>query len=236
MKNATRILMLAASLALLLALVSTANAAPGKCNPKKEDCSTTTTTPTPTTTVVPGPLGVGLSCADYAALHPEGGVAPLTWNLDENSTFPVFEAALTSGANATCIDVLGAAAGSYTVEVKSVDPQPKRNSILYTLVKDSHPGDHCGTAQGEPGSALNLNLTNETDGTINNVPAATLNACGTDYTETDVEWNSKEAEWVIIPTTTQDDTPDPLAIMLGITGKPGITANITLTYTADDSA
>lgn len=227
MKKATRILVLAASLALLLALMSTANAALGKCNPKKEDCSTTPTTPTPTTTAVPGPLGVGLSCADYAALNP-GTVAPLTWNAgDEESQFASPEEPLpvTSGEVAACIDFLSTTVGSLTVTVTSVEPEPKRNSVLTTLVKDSHPGDHCGTAQGEPGSALNLNLDTENNGTINNVPAATLNACGTAFAEAELQGNE-----VVNPSTAQDGTPDPLAIMFLVTGKPGITANITLQF------
>ena len=234
MKEATRILVLGASLALLLALVSTANAAPGKCNPKKEDCSTTATTPTPTTTVVPGPLGVGLSCEDYAALNP-GTIQPLTWNAgNEESQFASPEEPLpvTSGDVAPCIDFLSTTAGSFTVTVTSVEPEPKRNSVLATVVKDSHPGDHCGwIGEDDPRSALNLTLANvdkETgtiEGTIFGVPAATLNACGTPFAEAELQGNE-----VVNSTTAQDGTPDPLAIMFLVTGKQGITANITLHF------
>lgn len=205
MTKTTRILVLAAALTLLLALVSTANAEPGKCHKNDPDCS------------APEPLGVGLSCADWFTLGYARPVIPLTWDADENGTFPD-PLALTSGDNATCIDVSTTTAGSFTVEVTSVTPTAKRNSILAALVKDSHPGDHCGwIGEDDPRSALNLNLTNvdkETgtiEGTIFGVPAAIPDACGTDYA----------------------DTSDPLAFMLFITGKRGITANITLTYEAD---
>lgn len=237
MKKTARILVLTASLALLLALVSTASAGSDKCHKHDPDCPTTTTVPptttTTTTTVVPGSLGVGLSCADYATLN--GGVFEVeSWDTNIESQFPPSASPesfrLTSGRNA-CIDISGTTGGSFTVKVTSVDPEPKKNTILYALIKDSHPGDHCGTAEGDPRSALNLNLENETDGEIVDgeivdVPAATLNACGTGYAEAEVQGNE-----VVNPTIDRDDTPDPLAFMLGITGKPGITASITLTYT-----
>ena len=229
MKKTARILVLTASLALLLALVSTASAGSDKCHKHDPDCTTTTTVPptTTTTTVVPGSLGVGLSCADYAALN-EGHFEVRSWDTDIESQFPAPASPkplrLTSGNNA-CIDISGTTGGSFTVTVTSVDPEPRKNTILYALIKDSHPGDHCGTAQGDSGSALNLNLKNETDGEIVDVPAATLNACGTGYAEAEVQGNE-----VVNPTIDRDDTPDPLAFMLGITGRPGITASITLTY------
>jgi hypothetical protein len=213
MKKATRMLVLAASLTLLLALVSTANAAPGKCNPKKDPgCSPTTTV------VVPGSLGVGLSCAEYATLNP-GSVVPLIWDVDMDGTFPDFD--LTSRDNATCIDISTTTPGSFTVEVTPATPPPKGKSSLHALIKDSHPGDHCGTVEEGPGSALNLNLKNETTGTIDNeitgtiddVPAAATDACGTGYA----------------------DTTAPLAFMLELTGRRGITAEITLTYEDGDS-
>jgi hypothetical protein len=207
MKKATRMLVLAASLTLLLALVSTANAAPGKCNPKKDPgCSPTTTV------VVPGSLGVGLSCAEYATLNP-GSVVPLIWDANTDGTFHDFDLTLTSRDNDTCIDISTTTPGSFTVEVTPVTPPPKGKSSLHALIKDSHPGDHCGTVEGGPGSALNLNLKNETTGTIDDVPAAAIDACGTGYT----------------------DTTAPLAFMLELTGRRGITAEITLTYEDGDS-
>jgi cation transport regulator ChaC len=112
-----------------------------------------------------------------------------------------------------------------TVTITSVDPEPKRNSVLATVVKDSHPGDHCGTAEENPGSALNLNLDTETKGVIFSVPEATLNACGTAFAEAELQNNE-----VVNSTTAQDGTPDPLAIMFLVTGRPDITANITLHF------
>lgn len=150
MKKTTRMLILAAALTLLLALVATANAAP-KCNEKKDPgCST----PPPPTTVAPGSLGAGLSCEDYAALNP-GGVEPLTWNTGaEESQFPSLGEPLTvtSGDDmrTPCIDFLSTTAGKVTVTVTSVVPVPKRSSVLAIVVKDSHPGDHCGAVEGDP--------------------------------------------------------------------------------------
>ena len=127
MKKATRILVLAASLTLLLALVSTANAGSDKCHKNDPGCSTTTTT----TTVVPRPFDVGLSCADWFTGEADH---PLTWDADENDTFLLYgEQALTSRDNTTCIDVSTTTAGSFTVEVTSVDPEPNTSSILVAL-------------------------------------------------------------------------------------------------------
>jgi hypothetical protein len=235
MTKTTRILIRAAALTLLLALVATATAAPGKCNPKKEDCSTTTTVPPTTTTVAPGPRA-GFSCEEYVKLNasdPNPRIGdPLTWNTEVSDTF-VFEpdsnGELKSGLG-TCIDFSSTAGGELTVTIDSVDSRAGRNSILYALVKDSHAGDHCGTAEGGPGSALILSLKTGATGTIGDIPAATLNACGTGYAEADIEWNGEDGEWVVSPTTAKDGTPDPLVIMLGISGRPGITANVTLEY------
>ena len=230
MKTTTRMLVLAASLTLLLALVATANAKPTTCKGSNPACTTTTIAPTTstTTTVVPGSLGVGLSCEDYAALKP-GSVEPLAWNTEAGeSQFPSGEEPLlvTSGEVAPCIDFRSTTAGSFTVTVTSVEPEAKRNSVLATVVKDSHPGDHCGAvADDSERSALNLNLRNESSGTIGDVPTATLNACGTRFAEAELQGNE-----VVNPTTAQDGTPDPLAIMFLITGKPDITANITLHF------
>jgi hypothetical protein len=186
-------------------------------------CATTTTT-----TVMPGPLGVGLSCEDYAALNP-GSVEPLTWNAGgEESQFASPEEPLpvTSGEVLPCIDFLSTTAGSFTVTVTSVEPEAKRNSVLAIVVKDSHPGDHCGAVVDDPErSALNLNLRNESSGTIGGVLAATLNACGTRFAEAELDGNE-----VVNSTTAQTDTLDPLAIMFLVTGKPDITANITLHF------
>lgn len=228
MKKTTRMLILAAVLALLLALVATANAASGKCHPKNQECTTTTTT------VEPGSLGVGLSCEDYAALNP-GSVEPLTWDTGgEKSQIPSLQdppvtLPVTSGEVAPCIDFLSTKPGEIKVMVTPVVPVPKRSSVLAIVVKDSHPGDHCGAAEGEEGSALNINLKKEATGTIVGVPAATLNACGTAFAE------AKLDDGVVIPIITQDSTIDPLAIMFLITGKPGVEANVTLQFTPDDS-
>jgi hypothetical protein len=233
MKKTTRMLILAAALALLLALVATANAASGKCHPKNQECTTTTTT------VEPESLGVGLSCKDYDDLNP-GSVAPLTWNTgDKESQFPGSgepPLPVKSGEVAPCIDFLSTKPGKVRVTVTSVEPVPKRNSVLAIVVKDSHPGDHCGAVVGDPEhSALNLNLKNETTGTettgtIGGVPAATLNACGTPFAEAELD------NGIVKPIITQDvDRPDPLAIVLFVPGKPGMTANVTLQFTPDVS-
>ena len=233
MTKTTRMLILAAALTLLLTLVTTAIAAPPECKKKDPDYPNCATPPPPTT-VAPGPLGVGLSCEDYAALNP-GTIEPLTWNAGgEESQFASPEEPLpvTSGEVAPCIDFLSTTAGSIAVTVTSVEPEAKRNSVLATVVKDSHPGDHCGAVVDDPErSALNLNLANvdkETgtiEGTIFGVPAATLNACGTPFAEAELQGNE-----VVNSTTAQNGTPDPLAIMFLMTGKPGITANITLHF------
>ena len=237
MTRTTRLLILAAALTLLLALVATATAAPPDC--KKKDpgyptCPTTTTVPPTTTTVAPGSLGAGFSCAEYALLNPSSDLQVLSWTLTDDPSDPSLELDLTSGVDA-CVDLLNEDAGSFLITVNSVEPVPKKNSTLYALIKDSHAGDHCGYAVDMPGAALNLNLVSDSAGVIKGIPAATLNVCGTGYSEADVVWNSGSGEWEVDDTTItadQNPTADPLALMLSITGKPGITANVTITYTA----
>jgi hypothetical protein len=147
----------------------------------------------------------------------------------------VKEISLTSG-EVVCIDVSSTKRGSIEVKVDWFDPDAKKNSTLFALVKDSHPGDHCGHAVGMPGAALNLNLLNldpesDSDGTITDIPAATLNACGTGWPESEVVCDGPACEVGDDPIVIRDKTtPDPLAFMLGITGKPGITAEVTITY------
>jgi len=238
MTKTTRMLILAAALTLLLALVATANAAAPECkkkDPGYPNCPTTTTVPPTTTTVAPGPRA-GFSCEEYVKLNasdPNPRIGdPLTWNTEVSGTFvfdPDSNGELKSGLG-TCIDFSSTAGGELTVTIDSVDSRAGRNSILYALVKDSHAGDHCGTAEDGPGSALILSLKTDAAGTIGDIPAATVNACGTGYAEADIEWNGEDGEWVVYPIIAREDTHDPLVIMLGISGRPGITANVTLEY------
>jgi hypothetical protein len=228
--------------ALMFALLALAPATADKpnCDPDSDDntnpphasCKTDDTPPTTTTT--PGPLGVGLSCEDYAELK-LGSVEPMAWDTGAGeSQFPTDEPLLvTSGEVLPCIDFWSTVAGRITVTVTSVEPEAKRNSVLAAVVKDSHPGDHCGAVVGDPEhSALNLNLRNENEssdtissGTIQGIEAATLNACGTRFAEAELDGNE-----VVNATTDQTDKPNPLAITFLMTGKPGITANITLHF------
>jgi hypothetical protein len=138
---------------------------------------------------------------------------------------------LMSGESGICVDISNGVSGKFEVDVENVDGAKKSN-VLYALIKDSHPGDHCGTVSGEPGSALNLDLgRDEFTGTITGVPAATLNACGIEYSEAEVVEQNNDGEWLVVnPTTEQDGTADPLVLMLGITGKPGVTADVTITF------
>jgi hypothetical protein len=136
-------------------------------------------------------------------------VDPQIWDTNASGTFPLIDPffELTSGEVA-CIDMSSRHPsnepwGSLTVTIESVGDGAKKSNILFALVKDSHPGDHCGTAEGEPGSALNLNLMKESTGTINDIPAATVDACGTGFSEAGPG---------------DDGTPDPLVVMLAITG------------------
>jgi hypothetical protein len=250
MTRTTRLLGLAMVLALLMALVSTATAAPPNLDPDGRWCSnhpadpkcSTTTTSTTTTTVVPGSLGVGFSCEHYALLNPSSDMQVLSWEPTDDSSddsSDELDLDLTSGVGA-CVDLLNGSAGSFKVTVISVEPAPKKNSTLYALIKDSHAGDHCGDVEDMYAvSALNLNLASELAeelaDTIEDVPAATLNACGTGYSEAKA-MQSGSGEWEVDDATItakKNATDDPLALMLGISGKPGITANVTITYTAD---
>lgn len=222
MKRTTRLLTLAASLALLMAMISTATAGPpddafcGR-NPNHQRCTSEVLPPS------------GLSCADYLTISPNADLELRTWVdpvFGDSMSVPL----LMSGESDICIDVSNSKPGSFVFKVENADGAKKSN-VLYALIKDSHPGDHCGTAPGEPGSALNLDLRDgEVAGEITDVPAATLNACGTEYSEAKAEW-IEDGEWVITQKIGEDEvTPDPLALMLGISGKLGVTADVTITY------
>jgi hypothetical protein len=217
MTRTARLLTLAASLTLLLAMISTATAGP----PDGAFCDKHENHPRCTSEVLPPS---GLSCADYEKIAPEDAEEALVWDVSLSESMSVIFPR--SDGSSVCIDVSNSEPGRFVFDVENADGA-KRNSVLYALIKDSHPGDHCG-------SALNLNLrSGEFDGTITDVPAAHLNACGTEYSEAEVAPNT-EGEWLVVnPTTEQDGTPDPLALMLGISGKPGVTADVTIRYIVD---
>jgi hypothetical protein len=181
----------------------------------------------------------GFSCVEYENIAPKAAGRLLIWeNLQYGDSLSLEgEHALTSGKS-VCVDIWNSEPGSFNVEVKEADGA-KRNSILFALIKDSHAGDHCGQAVGAPGSALNIGLNDEFDegelaGDITGVPAATINACGIEYSEADVQ--NVDGQWVVVnPTIVQDGTRDPLVLGLGITGKPGVTADVTITYCAPNA-
>jgi hypothetical protein len=173
----------------------------------------------------------GFSCVEYENIAPKAAGRLLIWDLQHGDSMDV--PFLTSG-DSVCVDIWNSEPGSFNVEVKEADGA-KRNSILFALIKDSHAGDHCGQAVGAPGSALNLRLRNgELAGDIIGVPAATINACGIEYSEAGVQ--KVDGQWVVVnPTIAQDRTPDPLVFVLGITGQPGVTADVTITYCAPNA-
>jgi hypothetical protein len=222
MTRTARLLTLAASLTLLVATISTATAGPpdGSFCDKHENHARCQSEPEPPS---------GLTCVDYEKIAPEAYEEALVWDVSLSESMLV---SLMSGESDICVDISNSVSGSFEVDVENVDGA-KRSNVLYALIKDSHPGDHCGTAPGEPGSALNLDLRNsEPAGEITDVPAATLNACGTEYSEAWVE-EIGDGEWVITQKIGEDEeTPDPLALILGISGKPGVTAEVTITYCA----
>jgi hypothetical protein len=200
-------LILAAVLTLLLALVATAIAAPPECKRKDPGYPNCSALPPPTT-VAPGSRGAGYSCAEYVDLNP--GSLDLRTPWDTSALDQLTLTGLKSG-KAACIDMSSSAGGSLEVTVNSDDSGGNKNSRLVVLVKDSHAGDHCGKAEGEHESALFLELTLGLYGTIKDIPAATTDACGTDFSEVG------------------QDT-EPLVIMVLISGKSGAPAAATLKY------
>ena len=109
-----------------------------------------------------------------------------------------------------CIDLLNEAAGSFTVAV--IDPGSAGG--VSASIRDSHPGDFCsgGTPSINPKKGeLSLPL--------GVMPAATLNACGTEYGEADLD----DAGEILSATWDADPAvPDPLVFLLGY-GKSGPT-------------
>jgi hypothetical protein len=174
----------------------------------------------------------GFSCAEYEKIAPNAFGKFLIWDNPQYGD-SMEEDVLASGKS-VCVDIWNSEPGSFNVGVKEADGA-KRNSILFALIKDSHAGDHCGQAVEAPGSALNLRLRNgELAGDITGVPAATINACGIEYSEAGVQ--KVDGQWVVVnPTIAQDRTPDPLVFVLGITGQPGVTADVTITYCAPNA-
>jgi hypothetical protein len=178
----------------------------------------------------------GFSCAEYEKIAPNAFGKFLIWDNPQYGD-SMEEDVLASGKS-VCVDISNSKPGSFNVGVKEADGA-KRNTILFALIKDSHAGDHCGQAEGAPGSALNLRLRNgefddgELASDITGVPAATINACGIEYSEADVQ--NVDGQWVVVnPTIAQDGTLDPFVLGLGITGKPGVTADVTITYNIDE--
>jgi hypothetical protein len=151
----------------------------------------------------------GFSCVD-AAVYYGIGEAGDPWNGEGTRTVT-----LTRDRPNVCIDLSNDAAGSLVVTVKS----PFNGVRTVTAnARDSSPGDHCA-----PG--LVLNLRKDVAGTIEDIPEATLNACGTDYSEAHFEGDDVVEIWEVDP-----DVDDPLAVGVGIFGKPAGPVNVTLEF------
>jgi hypothetical protein len=205
MSTTKRLLVLAIAVVMAMALTVTATTAAPDCpTPGHWSCTTTSTT---SPNAVPG-----FTCVE-ADLHYGTNFAEDSWDGVGTRTVT-----LTRDRWNVCIDLSNNAAGKLDVTV-----EPPFNGVrkVTANVRDSSPGDHCA-----PG--LVLDLKNENGGTIQNIPKATLNACGTDYSEAHFEGDAVVETWDVDP-----DVDNPLAIGAAIFGKPGGPVEVTLEFTPE---
>jgi hypothetical protein len=130
---------------------------------------------------------------------------------------------LTPGEPAVHIDLWNTAPGVITIEVTD----PGRAGQLVANLRDSHPGDHCLTAQH---INLRKGLTTLTlpgdDDAVDVIPPATINACGTGVSEADLN----EAGEIVFEDWEQTDEPDPLAVAVLYSSGPATTVVLNITF------
>ncbi|MBN2113527.1 MAG: hypothetical protein JW785_05295 [Acidimicrobiia bacterium] len=140
----------------------------------------------------------GMSCAEaviyYGATH-----QVIAWAPDTDGDR--VQVSLTRAEPQVCIDVLNAAAGSFTIQV--TDPGAART--LSANLRDSHPGDFCG---GCNSTSIDLRTTDTL--TFAGMAAATVNACGVEYSEGVLDEDGN----LVDQTFTQTGEADPLALSI----------------------
>ena len=207
MRTTRRLPIIAVVLALPLALASWAAAAPGAAPAKK---------PVPTTSVPPVEHPPGMSCAEAAVYY---GLedALMTWSPQDGEVLPV---TLDADTPSVCIDLFNEAPGTFTLAVTN----PGSAGVLSASIRDSHPGDFC--TAGTPGISLKKG---ETKLDLGEIPAATLNACGTEYSEADIDDDGN----LVSQTWDQDAAvEDPLAFMIFYGRSGPTTVGLTVTFHA----
>lgn len=225
MKTTHRTLIFAVAFALPMWAVTSASGTPEKdcADPKWENhpiCQTTTSSTTVTTLPTdPAAHPPGLSCveADWAPV--------MEWDLDEWSAGTARAVTLTESDPFVCIDVLNSQPAVLTIEV--TDPGGAR---LFTAnLRDSHPGDKCSDTQfldlkkSPPPWTMQLGATGSK---YDRVPAATVNACGTEYSEADLD----AAGNVVFETFEQTGEPDPTVLSFGYMRSGPTTVHLSITY------
>lgn len=225
MRRTHRTLILALAFALPMWAVASASGAPEKdCDDRKWEnhpvCQTATSSTTLTTapTDPPGhPPGLSCAEADWAPV--------LIWDLDEWIQGTVRTVTLTESDAFVCIDLLNSQPVILTIEV--TDPGGAR---LFTAnVRDSHPGDKCSDThfldlkKSQPPWTMKLG---ESGSVYDRIPAATVNACGTEYSEADLD----AAGNVIFETFEQTGEPDPIAFAFGYMRSGPTTVQLSITY------
>jgi hypothetical protein len=129
---------------------------------------------------------------------------------------------LTPEASLMCIDLLNGVPG--TLEIVVTDPG--RAGSLAASIRDSHPGDWCTDPPGSFAIGLKKGESQVTIPGI--IPAATLNACGEEYSEAefDGDGNLVSQTWERDPA-----VADPLVfgISYGKSGPTTVVVDVTFT-------
>jgi hypothetical protein len=158
----------------------------------------------------------GFSCAEAAVYY---GLPDRLEVWAPDPAGDLLEVTLTPEESAVCIDLMNPVAGSFTVDV--IDPGSAGG--VSASIRDSHPGDFCsgGTPSINPKKGeLSLPL--------GVMPAATLNACGLEYGEADLDASGEVAfeTWEANPA-----VADPMVFMLryGKSGPTTVVLEVTFT-------
>jgi hypothetical protein len=228
---------------LLIAALAAA-AAPDFCNPESEDykpshpsCTTTTTTDptTTTTTTEAGPPDAmpGLSFAELSIYDPDHDVPWIEWRPEYDPILGEWvdqelEITMTPESTVLHVDLWNSTPGTVTVTVTD----PGRAGSVGANLRDSHPGDHCLMVQEiDMKKGQSVMTLPGADDSVGVIPPATTNACGTEWSESDIDEDGE----VVFTTDLQTGTPDPLAMALWYGKGPATTVKVTLSFEPEES-
>jgi hypothetical protein len=219
MRTTRQLLVMAMAVALPLWVAGTALGGDldGFCEKNPDHVKCQDDPPIPTTTVPSTEHPSGLSCAETAVVLEIDNPLLMAWGPGTPDTI---EVTLTPDHKAVCMDLSNTAAGTFTIDVAD----PGAAGELSASVRDSNPGDLCNSRT----QSIDLRKGQRQLVIDRTIPAATLNACGSEYGEADID----DAGQIVYQTLDIDPgVPDPLVFHLFYSKSGPTTVDFTVTFT-----